>query len=77
METKLKETVVGKSFSGLMKNIGAMYHKIIRVPVETTEIDAVSAAGYESSTERQAQSIRFEVDRSQAQAEARKNLMTC
>ncbi len=77
METRLKDTVVGRSFTGLVRNLGAMYRKIMRGSVQTTKIDIVDIVGYESSAECKTQSVRFEIDRSQAQAEARKNLMTC
>lgn len=76
METKLKDKLVGRS-SGMMKNLGVLYQRVTKVAVKPCEADAVGLASYYTSVECEAQTVRFEGERSRSQAEAYKSVMRC
>jgi hypothetical protein len=77
MEVKLKDRLIGKGLSGMMKSVGAVYQRITKISAKATEVDAVGFAAYEASKECQVRMAEVECQRSQAFAEARKNLLRC
>lgn len=77
VEVKLKESLVGKRLYGMMRNVGALRHRMPRMSFRVAEVDLASFAPYEVSRECQVQLVHVECERSQVLAEVRQSLRGC
>lgn len=77
VEVKLKESLVGKRLYGMMRNVGALRHRMPRMSIRVAEVDLASFAPCEVSRECQVQLVHVECERSQAIAEVRQSLRGC
>ena len=77
VEVKLKESLVGKRLYGMMRNFGALRHRMPKMSVRVAEVDLASFAPYEVSRECQVQLVHLERERSQALVEVHQSLRGC
>jgi hypothetical protein len=77
METKLKDRLIGKGLSRMIKNAEAIYQRIAKISVKASRVDAVGFAECETSKEYQVHLAEAQCERAQALAETRKSLSRC
>lgn len=77
MEIKMKDKVVGKGISGMMKSVGAAYQRIAKIWVRASEAEVSGFAAYEISREYQAYRAEVESARAQAVSESHRVQSRC
>jgi len=77
METKLKDRLIGKGLSGMIKNVEAIYQRITKISVKASRVDVVGFSQRETSKEYQAHLAEVQCEQAQALAETRNGLSRC